>query len=116
MPPDIEARIESRSPDAPGNVQKGISRNMRKTPRRSWMEIEMKLATRRALQRINRLTGWGETAQGFDLFAFPGMRKAADIPVERLHATYDYSAAVRYLVKLVPIDAAEVLQETMVKE
>lgn len=75
----------------------------------------MKLATRRAMHRINRLTGAGETAQGFDLFAFPAMRKAADIPVERLHADYDYSAAVRYLAKLVPIDEAEVLQETRVE-
>jgi len=75
----------------------------------------MKLATRRALQRITRLTRAGETAQGFDLFAFQAMRKSADIPVERLHAYYDYSAAVRYLVKIVPIDEAEVLQETRVE-
>jgi hypothetical protein len=75
----------------------------------------MKSATRRTLSKITSCTGSGETAQGFALFDAPELHRIADIPVERLHATYTFESAVQYLARLVPEDAAALAQETRVE-
>lgn len=66
--------------------------------------------TKAILKEITKKTGSGECPLGFAIFLSDEVLHNED-----LHRNYDYSAAVRYLMRIRPVDVAWLESETNVE-